>query len=243
MRQYIALILTVLLLLPSVGASDDIVFPSVMLGMDGYEVEHEMRYPRPIIALLYWSEVNQNESLKPFLEFARTIPHSHVTDDCTRDTPEIRAVAKGIWKNDTIVYPDGERITSIRSNDPIADYVKNSILYVSGTIEPSYDNWTVVKYQIPADVVLRDRIGMCDEIVALFCSLMKVKGIPCEPKAVWHGTETTSHAQAKVYVSGGWLKVDPTYRIFGSWSVDEKVPNDRRFKDITETRWKYWIGC
>lgn len=163
----------------------------------------------------YYKSVKDNASLQPWIgEGIYTRPND----------PAIIAKAEELWVND-----------SVYTNDEVHDYINKTAKFVS-TLRPvsERENYTIHHHQIPADEILRTHRGLCDERMILFCSLMRVKGIPCQIRTIWADGSGDIHSVGLVWWNDSWYKVDPLNKnpILGAWSVNGR--------DMTHWDNEYW---
>jgi hypothetical protein len=170
---------------------------------------------------MYYETVQRNkQELGQWLEFGKY----------TRNTSEIRVLTENLYKGEAVVFPDGSIKDVEKTDDPIRDYIVKSLIFVAGSIHsPPLENGKYKQLsvgQIPADKVLARGWGWCDEKSILFASLMRVQGIPAKIVVRKYARDDyfygalEVHSENLVWWNNTWVKVDPSFAKFGSWTAN-----------------------
>jgi transglutaminase-like putative cysteine protease len=123
----------------------------------------------------------------------------------------------------------------------LASWVEENIQYDLSTLTADVSQ--------PASWVLRNRVGVCDEMTSLFIAMSRGLGIPARFVSGVSYTTSSSfeenwlpHGWAEVYVDGaGWVSFDPTFQQFGY--VDATHIKLSESIDPTEPASKFeWVG-
>lgn len=168
----------------------------------------------------YYRGVRENRELQRWLEFGKY----------TRGTREIRLLAERLYRENRVVFLDGSVREVEETHDPIRDYIVKSLIFVAGSIHAPFfvdgEYRQLSLGQIPADRVLSQGWGWCDEKSILFASLMRAKGIPTKivirkyaETDYFYGARE-AHSENLVWWNNTWVKVDPSFAKFGSWTAN-----------------------
>jgi transglutaminase-like putative cysteine protease len=164
----------------------------------------------------------------------------------TKVTPEIKALADKLFREEKpvyVLYASNDVVRRVKSevltpsdllveytttDNPVRDYIVRALVFVADSIAqpfPDSSHDYELFNRLSAEEVLENRVGYCDERVILFRSLMIARGIPARIVVrEWSSSDGLKdeypHVEAEVYYDGKWVKVDPSYKLFGMWAAN-----------------------
>lgn len=158
----------------------------------------------------------------------------------TKLTPRIMELAENISMSEDPVYVfdayglvEGDKTSDLLveytpSNDTVKDYIIKALAYVGNNIHQPFIDELYTRelyHQISAHETLVAGVGYCDERAILFKSLMLARGIPVKivgrEWAAEDGLQSIyPHVAAEVWYNNEWVKVDPSFKLFGFWAAN-----------------------
>jgi len=99
----------------------------------------------------------------------------------------------------------------IKMNEWVHDNIRYNLSYTDITVNDIVDTTQTSEW------VLKNRVGVCDELSNLFIALARASGIPARVivGSVFKDNQWIPHAWAEVYIPRyGWIEVDPTWNEF-----------------------------